>query len=673
MKLKYKISLTIAFFAIVALVSILLVYTLHNYKDYIKHEQDKLLIRAVDAANHIENELKSMLYITKTISSAPIVVEKLQQSNAYYSKLSAKNRTQEIDMLNRRWMSAQSDKSEFVRSYTDNELAKFLKEQQKLLPNTYGEIFITDRYGMTVATTNKLTTLKHAYKYWWRDSYDKGKGKIYFDDSGFDDSVQDYVIGITVPIKKDGQIIGIIKANILIIGILNNVLTTYNKQGRGTLKLVRSKGSIVLEQGLPPLSTNINPKLVKNLKNLDSGSRILYDYNKEKIFAYTPVLISLDNSNILFGGETQKLISTKSNQGEIWHTVVSYDKQKALVSLYKENILLVYIGAFFIILSTVIAFIVGSLISKPINRLSHIAKRIGAGEHDLKADVSSNDEVGALARSFNEMLDKLKSTMASRDELIEEIEKRKEAEVKLKSQEEIIISQSRQSAINDMINMLAHQWRQPIAAISMGANNILIDLELESLDTDTLKKTSNDILTQTKELSNTIENFKNFFKSEDKIAETSIEEVFNETLEIIGKSLKSSEIEVIKEFNVSHKLVTYADELMRVFLNILTNAQEALNENKHDGKKINFSAKEDDSSNIIINICNNGGTISKDAIDKIFEPYFTTKKKMVGTGIGLYMSRTIIEKHLHGTIEAKNIEDGVCFKIRIPLNIKEIK
>lgn len=673
MKLKHKISLYITLFAIVILTSILSIYTIFNYKDIIKDEQQLLLTNAINSAYHVESELTSMLNVIKTIASAPLVAKKLKESNLYYSSLSDKQRKNEINRLNHKWMMSENNDDSFVLSYMNNKLASYLKSQQKILPKIYGEIFISNIYGMTVATTNKLTTLKHAYKYWWQKSYDNGKGKVFFDDSGYDDSVQDYVIGITVPIKKSGKLIGIIKANILIMGALNNILTRYNKLKKGTFTIVRTKGSIVLEQGFPPLSTNLNPKLLDGLQNECSGTKIIKDYNQEKIFAYAPIRLTLDNKDILFGGKTQKLISTKSNQGEIWHTVVSYDKQKALSSLYKNNFIIIFIGLISIVFSTIIAYIIGKLVARPIDRLSNIAKRIGEGEHNLKANINSKDEVGMLAKSFNEMLDKLKATTASRNELILEVKRRKEAEIKLKNQEELMMSQSRHAAMNDMISMLAHQWRQPIAAISMGANNILIDIELENLDAEVLKKTSNDILTQTKELSQTINNFKNFFKPEKELEEISVEDIFKETFKIIGKSLDNNGIKVTQNFNTPYKMYTYSNELIQIFLNIITNAQEALLKNKAESKEINIEVNEEGNKTVVITICNNGESIDKDTIDKIFEPYFTTKEKMVGTGIGLYMSKTIVEKHLNGTIKVENIRDGVCFKIRVPLRLKEIK
>ncbi|MCX6076254.1 MAG: PAS domain S-box protein [Campylobacterales bacterium] len=235
----------------------------------------------------------------------------------------------------------------------------------------------------------------------------------------------------------------------------------------------------------------------------------------------------------------------------------------------------------------------------------------------------------------------------------------------LKEKDEIMISQSRHAAMGEMISMIAHQWRQPISAISMGANNILADIELDMIDAETLKTTSLTILSQTQELSKTIDDFRNFFRPVKMAEEVLIEDIFTEAFSVLGKSLENHDIEVKKEFHSLLKIETYSRELMQVFINILKNAKEALVENRAQLREINIST-EDGLDIVVINICNNGGTILENIIDKIFNPYFSTKDEKNGTGLGLYMSKTIIEKHLKGTLRVSNIEEGVCFKISLP-------
>ncbi|MEA3384015.1 MAG: HAMP domain-containing sensor histidine kinase [Campylobacterota bacterium] len=239
---------------------------------------------------------------------------------------------------------------------------------------------------------------------------------------------------------------------------------------------------------------------------------------------------------------------------------------------------------------------------------------------------------------------------------------------KVIEQEEIMIAQSRHAAMGEMISMIAHQWRQPLSVIAMGANNIIADIELDMLDEKALHDGSMKILEQTQELSKTIDDFKNFFRPIKTVEDIYPEDIFNDAFNVIGKSLQNNEIVVIKEFKNGKKIKTYSRELMQVFINIIKNAKEVLVENKIKDKKIYITIK--DTENLIeISICDNAGGIKPDIIDKIFNPYFSTKHEKNGTGLGLYMSKTIIEKHLHGKIEVRNSNDGACFTIKLPREV----
>jgi PAS domain S-box-containing protein len=240
----------------------------------------------------------------------------------------------------------------------------------------------------------------------------------------------------------------------------------------------------------------------------------------------------------------------------------------------------------------------------------------------------------------------------------------------IKEQEEIMIAQSRHAAMGEMISMIAHQWRQPLSVISMASNNILADIELESLDENDLKDTALEIITQTQELSKTIDDFRDFFKPNKNLENILVEDIFGETFQIMGKSLENNEIEIIKEFHSTHYIKTYSRELMQVLINIIKNAKEALVDNKVNNRQIRITI-EDLDENINIKIIDNAGGINPNIIPNIFEPYFSTKEEKSGTGLGLYISKTIIEKHLKGTIKAFNEKDGACFYIQLPLVITE--
>jgi len=235
----------------------------------------------------------------------------------------------------------------------------------------------------------------------------------------------------------------------------------------------------------------------------------------------------------------------------------------------------------------------------------------------------------------------------------------------LEEQKELMIAQSRHAAMGEMISMIAHQWRQPISVIAMDANNILVDIELESLDMDSLKDDVDNIIEQTQHLSKTIDDFRDFFKPNKQKDEVLISDIFKESLLVIEKSLLNNNIEMETNFNDTTKIKIFSRELLQVFLNILKNAKEVLVEKVSLDRKISSDVYEDD-NNIIVDISDNGGGIDESILNRIFDPYFSTKDEKNGTGLGLYMSKIIIEKHLNGSIEAINIKDGICFKIKLP-------
>jgi len=247
-----------------------------------------------------------------------------------------------------------------------------------------------------------------------------------------------------------------------------------------------------------------------------------------------------------------------------------------------------------------------------------------------------------------------------------DITEQKKLRQELLDQEKIMLAQSRHAAMGEMIGMIAHQWRQPITVIAMGANNMLADIELEAINKADSKTYAQSILKQTDYLSQTIDDFRNFFRPNKVMDEVRPENVILEAEKIIGKSLEHNNIMLsIKNVN-NHSVKTYSRELLQVYINLLKNSKEALEEHCKNDRRIDVIISNDE-ENVMTTICDNGGGIDEAIIAKIFDPYFTTKTVTSGTGLGLYMSKTIIEKHLHGTMTAENTEHGICFRVTIPL------
>ncbi|MEA2028380.1 MAG: PAS domain-containing sensor histidine kinase, partial [Campylobacterota bacterium] len=234
----------------------------------------------------------------------------------------------------------------------------------------------------------------------------------------------------------------------------------------------------------------------------------------------------------------------------------------------------------------------------------------------------------------------------------------------LTQKDDMLIAQSRHAAMGEMVGMIAHQWRQPLSSISMDANNMLLDIAMDKLQLSKVEEYAQSISNQTQHLSKTIDDFRNFFKPDKLLSTVNIQETLNQTLTIVQDSLKNNDIALNISYESNEKVNVFPRELMQVFVNIINNAKDSLVAHKPKNPIINIRVYTDPKY-LNIEICDNGDGIKYDILPKVFDPFFSTKDDKIGTGVGLYMSQIIVQKHLNGKLEAHNCNQGVCFKIRL--------
>ena len=237
-------------------------------------------------------------------------------------------------------------------------------------------------------------------------------------------------------------------------------------------------------------------------------------------------------------------------------------------------------------------------------------------------------------------------------------------ELHAKSQELSI--KSRQAAMGEMIAMIAHQWRQPITSIGMISNNLLFDLTMDELENDELSRSLNSINGHVEYLSKTIDVFRNFLQESKKKERFLLEDAINESILAVQEQFKSKEIALSFENRCKNIILyTFKNELIQSIMNILANAKDALEElgNKEFLKTVILC--EENSEAVFIKVSDNAGGIKEELLSKIFEPYFSTKKAKNGTGLGLYMTKTIVQDNLGGKLSVKNIQDGAEFTIEL--------
>lgn len=268
-------------------------------------------------------------------------------------------------------------------------------------------------------------------------------------------------------------------------------------------------------------------------------------------------------------------------------------------------------------------------------------------------------------------------------ELNNSLEKRVVQEVKNNRKKDIIMfQQARLASLGEMLNNIAHQWRQPLGSITMIVQSFQTKMLLGKLTDEFINEKVNDALFLAENMSNTLDDFKNFFSPDKTKKIFNIKECIEHSFELSKYALEKESIKYNIRVKKDILINSYYNELSHVFLNLINNSKDALCSNVNKNARIIKVIVKQYKDDVIINFIDNGGGIPKDIAPKIFEPYYTTKYKSAGTGIGLYMSKQIIEKHMYGSIYQKNIIHKIdkennypcsLFIIKIPILKKEIE
>lgn len=236
----------------------------------------------------------------------------------------------------------------------------------------------------------------------------------------------------------------------------------------------------------------------------------------------------------------------------------------------------------------------------------------------------------------------------------------------LREKEKQLQYQSRFAQMGEMLGMIAHQWRQPLAAISATTGLLSAKLILDECDKDDFSKEIGLIESYAIHLSKTINDFRNFFKVTNQKERSTLEAIVEETLKIVQPVLTNQNITIVTSYRCHKEFLTYRSELGHAILNILKNAEDALLQNKVHEPRISIETFYDN-HHAHIKIEDNGGGIEKDILEHIFTPYFSTKINADGTGMGLSMAKTIVEEHCKGKIHATTTSQGACFTLTLPL------
>lgn len=244
---------------------------------------------------------------------------------------------------------------------------------------------------------------------------------------------------------------------------------------------------------------------------------------------------------------------------------------------------------------------------------------------------------------------------------------------KQREQEYMMIEQSKMAAMGEMISAIAHQWRQPLNVLGLYIQDIELAYENSDINEAYIDKLVSNSMKQINFMSSTIDDFRSYFTPNKEKVEFSITEQINKTIDLLRPQLKVHNIEIHLE-GEHCTILGFPNEFKQVVLNIINNSKDAIIELQKDNNElrgiIHIQGVKSDADYKIV-LSDNGGGIDESNMEKIFEPYFTTKFPTSGTGIGLYMVKEIISRHYSGSVNVRNNSEGAEFILTIPINQSE--
>lgn len=299
----------------------------------------------------------------------------------------------------------------------------------------------------------------------------------------------------------------------------------------------------------------------------------------------------------------------------------------------------------------------------------------------IRYDVTRKEELTEELQKKEKELEDFNVTLEERiaiqtKELIalnQNLEKRVKEEVqKNREKDRFLFQQSRLASMGEMLGNIAHQWRQPLSELSITLYKIKkIFLAANDNNTDTFILSYNHSKDIIKKMSKTIEDFRHFFNPNKKVEQFFVKDAVDDMLRIMHETIQRHGLKIKVLRSKPAFIDGYFSEFTQVLMNLLNNSKDAFVNNKIKERNITIIIDVDEESNATISYIDNAGGIKEEIIEKIFDPYFTTKHTSVGTGLGLYMSRMIIKDSMNGEISAVNYQNGTKFNIIVPQRKKK--
>ena len=509
--------------------------------------------------------------------------------------------------------------------------------------------------------------------------------KVVWTDAYLDPAGLGWMISAIAPVYKNDFLEGVVGLDVTIDKLIKNILAT--KLPYESLSMLVDKNGNILA-----MSENLDHLLGLNeLNHHEYTAPVEQTISKPKDFnlfqnkdhslaIHLGTLLRENKDFSSFKDEhTQFLITQNSIDATGWTLFVLIDEGSLVSPLNalknKTNLIgysaLFVMGVFYLIFLLVVLKRSDNFSKRILDTL----QRLIQATNDFKGRLTIQKLEHSDISEINILLDNFTSMSIELQELYESMEKKINAGILEKMEtQKMMIYQSRLAQMGEMISMIAHQWRQPLGSISTVSASIKLKQELHKFDLETpqgraaqaefLNTATDKIENYISFLTTTIDDFRDFFKPDQKQEKTTLQSIIEQAMKIIGKSLEVNRIALHVENKSEHELVTYDKKMTQVVINLLKNAQDALIERKVENATIWVRTYEENET-FMVEVEDNAGGIDISILDKIFDPYFSTKSEKNGTGLGLYMSKTIVQEHCHGSLNAINTDFGVKFIIKI--------